>query len=93
MIGTANVARNAKVPFPQWWLTLMEPTCAPLVDILAVELGTCMHRAEEYRRYAAECLRVAHQSNDPNDKSLLLEMAQRWRELADRVERQNGNSP
>jgi hypothetical protein len=49
-----------------------------------------MHRAEEYRRYAAECLRVAHQSNDSNDKSLLLEMAQRWRELADRVERQNG---
>jgi hypothetical protein len=51
-----------------------------------------MHRAEEYRRYAAECLRVAQHSNDPHDKSLLLEMAQRWRELADRVERQNGDS-
>ncbi len=51
-----------------------------------------MHRAEEYRRYAAECLRVAHHSDDPNDKSLLLDMAQRWRELAERVERQNGNS-
>ncbi len=51
-----------------------------------------MHRVAEYRRYAAECLRVAHQSNDPNDKSLLLEMAQRWRELADRVERQIGDA-
>jgi hypothetical protein len=51
-----------------------------------------MQRVEEYRRYAAECLRVAHQSNDSHDKSLLLEMAQRWRELADRVERQNGDS-
>jgi hypothetical protein len=54
-----------------------------------------MHRAEEYRRYAAECLRVARHSDDPNDKSLLLDMAQRWRELAERVERverQNGNS-
>jgi len=73
-------------------LTLMEPTCAPVVDVLAVELGKGMHRVAEYRHYAAECLRVAHQSNDPNDKSLLLEMAQRWRELADRVERQNGDT-
>jgi hypothetical protein len=51
-----------------------------------------MQRAEEYRRYAAECIRVAHQSTDPHDKSLLLEMAQRWRELAARVERQDSNS-
>ena len=51
-----------------------------------------MDRAKEYRRYAAECLRVAHQSNDPNDKSLLLEMAQRWHELAERVERRDGDS-
>ena len=74
------------------FLALSEPTRVPAVDFLAVQPGKCMDRAEEYRRYAAECLRVAHQSNDPNDKSLLLEMAQRWRELAERVERRDGDS-
>jgi hypothetical protein len=46
-----------------------------------------MSRAEEYRRYAAECIRVAQETADPNDKALLLEMAQKWRELAERAER------
>ncbi len=54
-----------------------------------------MARAEEFRRYAAECLRVAQETSAAHDKAVLLEMAQRWRELADRVERverQNGTN-
>jgi len=51
-----------------------------------------MARAEEYRRYAAECIRVAQQASNTDDKTLLLEMAQRWRELAERVERQAGSN-
>ncbi len=47
-----------------------------------------MERAEEYRRYAMECLRVARQSSNPSDKAMLLEMAQRWQELAERIEQQ-----
>jgi hypothetical protein len=46
-----------------------------------------MSRAEEYRRYAAECIRVAQETADPRDKALLLEMAQKWRELAERADR------
>jgi hypothetical protein len=49
-----------------------------------------MTRGDEYRRLAAECLRVAQASNNPNDKALLLEMAQKWRELAKKIERQDG---
>jgi hypothetical protein len=45
-----------------------------------------MSRAEEYRRYAAECIRVAQETADPKDKALLLEMAEKWRELAKRVD-------
>ena len=46
-----------------------------------------MARADEYRRHAAECLRVAQRVSDPNDKALLIQMAERWRELAEKVEK------
>jgi hypothetical protein len=46
-----------------------------------------MSRAEEYQRYAAECVRVAQDTANPNDKALLLEMARRWLELAERARR------
>jgi hypothetical protein len=45
-------------------------------------------RADGYRRYAVECLRVAREATNPNDKAMLLEMAQRWQELAERIEQQ-----
>jgi hypothetical protein len=51
-----------------------------------------MTRAEEYRKYAAELIRIAQQSQSPNDKAMLLEMAQRWRELAGKLEADEGDS-
>jgi hypothetical protein len=45
-----------------------------------------MSRAEDYRRYAAECLRVAQQLGDSTDKAMLVRMAQKWRELAQKAE-------
>ena len=49
-----------------------------------------MRRAEEYRRYAAECIRVAQHAQNPLDKALLLEMAQKWRALAEKMELEDG---
>ena len=46
-----------------------------------------MARADEYRRYAAECVRVAQTTSNPNDKQMMLEMVQKWCELAEKVER------
>jgi hypothetical protein len=46
-----------------------------------------MSRVEEYQRYALECVRVAQDTANPNDKALLLEMARRWLELAERAQR------
>ena len=40
--------------------------------------------AVDYRRYAAECVRLAQQVADPNDKARLLDMAETFRELADK---------
>ena len=45
-----------------------------------------MSKAEEYRRYAAECLRLGQETSAP-DRTMLLEMAERWRHLAERAER------
>ena len=41
-----------------------------------------MARAEEYRRYAAECLALAQRAVDPNDRARLLEMANAFNDLA-----------
>jgi hypothetical protein len=40
--------------------------------------------AIDYRRYAAECVRLAQQVADPEDKARLLDMAETFRELADK---------
>jgi hypothetical protein len=45
-----------------------------------------MGKAEEYRRYAAECRRIAQQIQVPGEKARLLQMAETWHRLAERVE-------
>jgi hypothetical protein len=42
-----------------------------------------VHRKEHYQRMACECLKLAHNSDDPTNKTLLLEMAQSWVKLAE----------
>jgi hypothetical protein len=42
--------------------------------------------AVDYRRYAAECVRLAQQVADPDDKARLLDMAETFRELADKTD-------
>jgi hypothetical protein len=45
-----------------------------------------MRRADEYRQYAAECLRVAQELSASEEKGRLLAMAQKWHELAKQAE-------
>jgi hypothetical protein len=49
-----------------------------------------MTRAQEYLRHAADCVRVARQTTSPRDKAMLLDMAQKWRDLA---EQPRGEAP
>jgi hypothetical protein len=55
--------------------------------------GPIMADVERYRRYAAECLRIAQQAMDENQKALLLQMAEHWRRLAEKAERNRENDP
>src|SRR4051812_16813007 len=45
-----------------------------------------MASTDDYRRLAAECLRIAHDSQNPKDRALLLRMAESWIRLAERSE-------
>jgi hypothetical protein len=45
-----------------------------------------MQPAEQYKRRAAECVRMAERTDNPDDKALLLQMAQTWMRLAERAE-------
>lgn len=44
-----------------------------------------MTSAEDFLRHAAECVALAQQMSDPADKAHMLQMAQAWRELADKL--------
>ncbi len=45
-----------------------------------------MKSFERYRRYAADCLQIAQAASNDDDKALLLQMAETWRNLAARAE-------
>lgn len=45
------------------------------------------NKAEEYRRNAADCLRMAERTADLAARASLLDMAQSWRVLAEQAER------
>ena len=44
--------------------------------------------AVDYRRYATECVRLAQRVDDPLDKARLLDMAETFRELAEKTDEQ-----
>ena len=47
-----------------------------------------MSTPEVYQQRAADCLRVAQQMTDPQNKALLLEMARAWVRLAEQAQTQ-----
>jgi hypothetical protein len=49
-------------------------------------------RAEQYRRYAAECVRLASHTDDALEKGVLLQMAEHWRQLAERAAEDDGDA-
>jgi hypothetical protein len=49
------------------------------------------NKADEYRRNAADCLRMAERTADLAARATLLDMAQSWRVLAEQAERNSAN--
>ncbi len=50
-----------------------------------------MASVQECRQYSAPLIRIAQQTQNSDDKATLLDMAQRWRELAEKLEREEGH--
>jgi hypothetical protein len=44
-----------------------------------------MASTDDYKRLAGECLRIARESKNPNDRAMLLRMAETWIRLAERA--------
>jgi hypothetical protein len=52
-----------------------------------------MTSSEDYRRYAAECLRLAERTSNADDKARLVEMAQNFLKMAEQQDvREKGES-
>jgi hypothetical protein len=51
-----------------------------------------MATVDQNRHYAAECLRLARKTENVAEKDLLLQMAEGWRQLAERAEKEEHNS-
>jgi len=49
--------------------------------------------ADDYRRYAGECVRLARNAQASSDKALLLTMAQSWLRLAEQAESRAQKKP
>ena len=45
-----------------------------------------MSLADQYKRRAAECTRMAGRAENADDKALLLQMANTWLQLAEKAE-------
>jgi hypothetical protein len=52
-----------------------------------------MPSAEDYRRNASECVRLAQNAQNPADKALLLKMAETWLRLAEQAEGRESKDP
>jgi hypothetical protein len=69
-----------------------EPHCRNAVIVLSLHRGLGMASADRYRQFAEKCVRVAQQTSNPNDKALLLQMADVWRRLAEKAVRADEGS-
>ena len=47
--------------------------------------------SDQYRHYAAECLRIAQQTHEPGQKVRLIEMAEAWKNLAAERDKRESN--
>src|SRR5262249_274474 len=55
-------------------------------SVLGTQMGSKMLRGNEYRVRARECMEAADRLNDPGRRFVLLELAQRWLMLANKID-------
>jgi hypothetical protein len=73
---------------------ILEPSTIESITLLpGSAVAMSGDRSQERRRLAAECLAAAKQTSDARSRASLLEMAQRWLDLAELCEHDAWNQP
>ncbi len=52
-----------------------------------------MPAADDFRRHATDCVRLAQNAQNPADKALLLKMAETWLRLAEQAKGREPKKP
>jgi hypothetical protein len=56
-------------------------------------VAACVHRSDQYRRFAQECLEMARTSESEQTRVVLIQMAQVWFRLAEARESEDARTP
>jgi hypothetical protein len=65
------------------------PTANPISQWNKGLIAAFTHSNQDY---AARCVRLAQRTENPADKAMLLQMAETWRRLAERIEQGSSNN-
>jgi len=52
-----------------------------------------MSRSDDYRRFAAECMKIASAAEDEQQRAIFVHMARTWLALAQKTETNRDNGP
>jgi hypothetical protein len=56
-------------------------------------IGPAVGKSEDYRRFAHACLEIAHSTENPQTRAVMLQMAQVWLRLAEDRPSNDGEGP
>ena len=84
--GVETRGNYAEFPFLHRGTVRANARCRPQIHSSRHMAGA----AEQYRQYAAECLRIAQSTTDDNQRLRLLEMADAWLRLAEAASKREG---
>jgi hypothetical protein len=85
-VGKGTREQRNCVPPKQYFAGAGTGTSRVLFDMLPRGDRSGMTTRDEYLKFAEECFRLAQQTADPDARARLLDMAQAWRDLADKVQ-------
>jgi hypothetical protein len=88
MRSAANAARES-CDYPSTTALPCAGIKGSLITIGELQVVT-MDSVEAYRQSASRCLALSRKAGDPADRELLVAMAQRWLQLAERADTSTG---
>ena len=86
-MGTWNFCPKFRIKSAATRWNQIDESRVPLGPRGEQRMSRAESRAEQYRRYAAACVRLASLTEDVLEKRVLLQMAEQWQQLAARADK------